>query len=313
MVSSVLPLASMPDMHPPVPAAVCSFVCAERAAFVAVFDGHAGSQAAEYLQGHLLRHLMKQQELLPIDPLKALGTAVDLAEQCIIKDSKSAPARPAAPSWRCFWWMTQCSLPMWETAGRCSGGGHRHSSSPGTHKPTCLQEQERINSDHPEAEVSGDGYLYGELGVARALGSQHLKRDPSKRALVATADLTTVNLQKEDDFVVLATDGLWDKVGNSEAVQVMRRTLASTRDAGSAASALVDRAQRLCSQDNISVVTLLLHDRQFQLPQRNSMLFKRQQAALPLVPVESSTDSLHPDQQPLQPVAVPVCPTPPPR
>jgi serine/threonine protein phosphatase PrpC len=48
--------------------------------------------------------------------------------------------------------------------------------------------------------------------VARAIGSAHIKRDPSKRALVPTPEVHSVQLQPEDDFVVLATDGLWDKV-----------------------------------------------------------------------------------------------------
>lgn len=53
---------------------------------------------------------------------------------------------------------------------------------------------------------------YGELAVARAIGSAHIKRDPSKRALIPTPEVHSVQLQAEDDFVVLATDGLWDKV-----------------------------------------------------------------------------------------------------
>jgi serine/threonine protein phosphatase PrpC len=55
-------------------------------------------------------------------------------------------------------------------------------------------------------------FRYGELAVARAIGSAHIKRDPSKRALIPTPEVHSVQLQQEDDFVVLATDGLWDKV-----------------------------------------------------------------------------------------------------
>lgn len=58
--------------------------------------------------------------------------------------------------------------------------------------------------------------MYGELAVARAIGSAAWKRDPSKRALIPTPDLVSIQLQPEDDFVVLATDGLWDKVDNTQ-------------------------------------------------------------------------------------------------
>eukprot|EP00775_Hariotina_reticulata_P007448 gene7448-7658_t len=283
-----------------------------RAAFAAVFDGHGGDEAAEYLQDHLFSHLLEQQDLLASEPLKAFGAAVHLAEQEVLMQFEATSCKAGSTLLAALLVDDKLFVANVGDSRAVIGRGTQAQQLTRDHKPTCLQEQERIKRDHPEAEISGDGYLYGELGVARALGSQHLKRDPSKRALVASADLFTVQLQKEDDFVVLATDGLWDKVGSSEAVQVMRRTLASSRDASTAAGALVDRAQRLGSQDNISVVTLLLHDRPFQLPQRNSMLFKRQQATAPLAVAESNAETPNPDQQPLQAVAVPISAAPPP-
>lgn len=84
------------------------------------------------------------------------------------------------------------------------------------HKPGCQIEAARIEQDDPHADISGDGYMYGELAVARAIGSAAWKRDPSKRALIPTPDLVSIQLQPDDDFVVLATDGLWDKVDNTQ-------------------------------------------------------------------------------------------------
>jgi serine/threonine protein phosphatase PrpC len=125
--------------------------------------------------------------------------------------------------------------------------------------------------------VTSDGYLYGELAVARAIGSQHLKLDPTKRAFTHMPDIHTVILSKDDDILLLATDGLWDKVDNSEAVAAARRCMARDGDAGAAARALVDRAVRQSSTDNISVVVVRLHDRGISLPHTNSMLFRRPQ------------------------------------
>lgn len=73
-----------------------------------------------------------------------------------------------------------------------------------------------VLQDDPDADVSADGYMYGELAVARAIGSAAWKRDPSKRALIPTPDLVSIQLQPDDDFVLLATDGLWDKVDNTQ-------------------------------------------------------------------------------------------------
>jgi hypothetical protein len=70
------------------------------------------------------------------------------------------------------------------------------------------------------------------------------------------------------------------QVDNSEVIQVARRTLAGSRSdpqgpASAASRALVDRALRRSSSDNISVILLLLHGRPITLPKSNSMLFKR--------------------------------------
>jgi hypothetical protein len=63
-----------------------------------------------------------------------------------------------------------------------------------------------------------------------------------------------------------------------QAVAATRRALSRCRDAETAAKALVERAQRLESTDNITVVTLLLHGRAIAMPKSNSMLFKRSAA-----------------------------------
>jgi hypothetical protein len=70
------------------------------------------------------------------------------------------------------------------------------------------------------------------------------------------------------------------QVDNAEVIQVARRALAVGRSdpqgpASAASRALVDRALRRSSSDNISVIMLLLHGRPITLPKSNSMLFKR--------------------------------------
>lgn len=258
--------------------ATAAFMGCKRAGFFAVYDGHAGHEAAEYLENHLLSYVLNASaEDLRSKPLDALKTAVNRAEQEI--NSKFSAARCNAGSTLLALLLVDDKLHI------ANVGDSRAVLVKGTdaqqltrdHKPACSLEQQRIEADDPAAEISCDGYMYGELAVARAIGSAHLKRDPSKRALIPTPDLISVQLSREDDFVVLATDGLWDKVDNAEMVRVARRTLATgTRDASSASKALVDRALRCSSSDNISVVTLLLHGRAISLPKSNSMLFKRQ-------------------------------------
>eukprot|EP00879_Flechtneria_rotunda_P002827 GHRR01003040.1.p1 GENE.GHRR01003040.1~~GHRR01003040.1.p1 ORF type:complete len:500 (+),score=140.47 GHRR01003040.1:154-1653(+) len=255
-----------------------AFLGCKRAGFFAVFDGHAGHEAAEYLEKHLLSYVLSgNNEVLRSDPLAALAAAVNQAEHEIL--SGFADTCCNAGSTLLALLMVDDKLHI-AHVGDCRailGRGTEARQLTWDHKPACSYEQQRIQDDDPAAEISSDGYMYGELAVARAIGSAHLKRDPSKRALIPRPDLISIELQREDDFVVLATDGLWDMVDNSEAVSVARRSLATARDPEAAARALVERAQRRSSQDNISVITLMLHGRQIAMAKSNSMLFKRSQ------------------------------------
>jgi serine/threonine protein phosphatase PrpC len=95
---------------------------------------------------------------------------------------------------------------------------------------------------------------------------------------VATPEVKSIQLGEGDDFLLLATDGLWDQVSSADAVAAARRSLAEARDSAAAAQALVERAQKLGSLDNTSVVVVLLHDRPIVLPKSNSRLFAKRAA-----------------------------------
>lgn len=54
-----------------------------------------------------------------------------------------------------------------------------------------------------------NGRVLGSLAVARALGDCQLKAI-NNRAVIANPEITSFYFQQDDEFIVLATDGLWD-------------------------------------------------------------------------------------------------------
>lgn len=236
-------------------------------------------QVAEFLAEHVRDRLLSAGPgAMAASPLTVLGGAVEEAErQLLVSYAEGDCTTAAAGSTLCAVLLMDDKLHVAHVGDSRAVLARGSSAKQLTrdHKPGCEIEARRIRSDDPEAEITSDGYLYSELALARAIGSAHLKRDPSKRALIATAETATVQLQRQDDFMIVATDGLWDSISSSEAVSVARRVLADSRDAGAASRALVERAQRCGSSDNISVVTLLLHGRRILVPRSNSRLFKR--------------------------------------
>jgi protein phosphatase 2C family protein 2/3 len=251
-----------------------AFPGAGRAGFFAVFDGHAGHEAAQYLADHMLGYVLAAGPgALTDNPLAVLGDAVQRAESELVAGNR------CAGSTLCALLLVDDKLHVAHVGDSRAvlGRGTEARQLTRDHKPLCRIEAARVAADDPAAEISSDGYIYGEFAVTRAIGSAHFKLDPSKRALIARPDLTTVQLAPEDDFIVVASDGVWDVLPNAEAVSATRRALASVRDAAAAARSLVDRAQRRASSDNISVIMLLLHSRAISMPKSNSMLFRRSQ------------------------------------
>ncbi len=123
------------------------------------------------------------------------------------------------------------------------------------HKPNDPHEWTRIEAMGGTVEF--DGYVdpqgvpfgcyrvNGNLAMSRAIG------DRSERPIViAEPDICCFELTAECEFVVLATDGLWDVMDNEEVVQYIHKY--GQRD--EVASWLVEEALRRGSLDNITVV-----------------------------------------------------------
>jgi len=117
----------------------------------------------------------------------------------------------------------------------------------------------------------------GDLGVSRAFGDpefkEPLQNDPdafwswpkghsktfSSSLVVSEPDVCTCNLTPEDDFLILACDGLWDVLTPREAVEKVTEYFAEKgMDESIASQKLLNLASRLGSTDNISIVIVRL-------------------------------------------------------
>jgi len=109
------------------------------------------------------------------------------------------------------------------------------------------------------ANFGGRSVLWG-LAVSRAFGDLLMKEPQAYGCAGATGELVTAipELQTyelhptEDRFLVLACDGVWDVLGDDDAVAVC----VEHRSVDSAAHALVRRAFEIGSDDNISAVVV---------------------------------------------------------
>lgn len=96
--------------------------------------------------------------------------------------------------------------------------------------------------------ISDDDRVNGILATTRVFGDQYLNP-----FVTPNPHLKAVNIMPEDEFVILACDGLWDVVSYELAISIVR----SVPDPVSAAKKLRDLAYLYGSEDNISVLVVM--------------------------------------------------------
>jgi serine/threonine protein phosphatase PrpC len=139
------------------------------------------------------------------------------------------------------------------------------------HKPNDPIEEERIearggyvawcgDTDTHGSPIEGSGIyrVNGNLALSRAIG------DRSERpAVCADPEFSVTPITPEDEFLVLATDGLWDVMSSSDVVAFVHALLeAAADDAGERefiANSVVEEALRRGSWDNITVIIVWLN------------------------------------------------------
>ncbi|KAL1123768.1 hypothetical protein AAG570_001541 [Ranatra chinensis] len=122
------------------------------------------------------------------------------------------------------------------------------------HKPQQMREQKRIKEAGGFITFNGVWRVAGILATSRALGDYPLK---DKKLVIADPDILTFRLDDHrPQFVVLASDGLWDTFTNEEAIAFIRHQLSEEPHLGAKSIAL--QAYSRGSLDNITVLVVQL-------------------------------------------------------
>jgi len=100
-------------------------------------------------------------------------------------------------------------------------------------------------------DVNGVPRLNGVLAVTRSFGDIRFKH-----FVVPEPEILKHSLTGEEDFLVLACDGLWDIMDAQEVGEFVREYRTSQGTTAGIAKALVDEALELKSGDNVSVIVV---------------------------------------------------------
>eukprot|EP00605_Chrysophyceae_sp_TOSAG23-4_P002104 GSChrysophyteH1.ASY1.ANO1.2330.1 assembled CDS len=239
---------------------------------IGVFDGHNGSYVAEQLSQQVpevLRSTLKTNDYNAVDALRR--TCFEMDRRVLTRDyhRMQAQRQNRGLSAQTFGGSTGLLAVIQRqessddktgsitltiaNVGDCravkSSGGHSQQITR-DHKASDSVELERIRKAGGEVT---NGRVAGVLAVSRSFGDQAVTSEPQ---------LVQLQIEEDDEFVLIATDGLWDLFSNEEAVNFIRFKLLEHADCNKATEQLVAaaaiRAGRAALQgkswDNISVI-----------------------------------------------------------
>ncbi|XP_056421053.1 protein phosphatase 1L isoform X2 [Hyla sarda] len=91
------------------------------------------------------------------------------------------------------------------------------------HKPYQLKERKRIKRAGGFISFNGSWRVQGILAMSRSLGDYPLK---NLNVIISDPDILSFDLDKlQPEFMILASDGLWDAFSNEEAVRFIKERL----------------------------------------------------------------------------------------
>ncbi|KAL1950327.1 hypothetical protein VTO73DRAFT_5451 [Trametes versicolor] len=199
--------------------------------FFAVYDGHGGAAVAKYAGQNVHHRLVRDEAYKQHDYRLALKNAFLGTDE----DIRSNPdfARDASGCTAVAALVTKEGRVYVANAGDSrsviSVKGEAEALSI-DHKPQNEVEKNRI--------VAAGGYIEygrvnGNLALARALGDFDYKKNASLRpeAQIITSDPEIMEHQitEEDEFIIIACDGIWDCLTSQQAVNVVRLLIAQGR------------------------------------------------------------------------------------
>nr|POF10603.1 putative protein phosphatase 2c 8 [Quercus suber] len=131
-------------------------------------------------------------------------------------------------------------------------------------EPDRADEMERVEAAGGRILNWNGSRVLGVLATSRSIGDHYLRP-----YVISEPEVTVTERTELDDFLVIASDGLWDVVSNEFACEVVRRCLdgqikrrisevSSESTAGDAAAILAELAMSRGSNDNISVIVVEL-------------------------------------------------------
>ncbi|XP_056691166.1 protein kinase and PP2C-like domain-containing protein isoform X2 [Spinacia oleracea] len=237
------------------------WICDQKDIYVfGIFDGHRGAAAAEF-SAQALPKLLQSSHSSGSSPAESLVRAfveTDLEFRNALDSHRKSKGlikkdwHPGCTAIAAFLVKNKLYI---ANAGDCRAilcrDGHAIALSR-DHVASCLEERDRIVKAGGVVKWQLDTWRVGAaaLQVTRSIGDDDLKP-----AVTAEPEITETGLSSEDEYLVMASDGLWDVISNEEVLSIIRDTV---KEPSMCSKRLATEAAQRGSKDNITVIVVFL-------------------------------------------------------
>nr|VDC67957.1 unnamed protein product [Brassica rapa] len=211
-----------------------------------VFDGHGGAAAAEYLKRHLFSNLITHPNFIS-DTKSAIADAYNHTDSELLKSENNHTIDAGSTASTAILVRDRLLVAnVGDSRAVICRAGTAFAVSR-DHKPDQSDERERIENAGGFVMWAGTWRVGGVLAVSRSFGDRLLKE-----YVIADPEIQEEKIDDSLEFLILASDGLWDVFSNEEAVEVVKEV----EDPEESTKKLVGEAIKRGSADNITCVVV---------------------------------------------------------
>jgi len=120
------------------------------------------------------------------------------------------------------------------------------------HKASDKSEAQRVKK---EGGVILRGRLYSTLAITRAFGDYSFKGEV--KGLINVPHITRTVIEKDDKYVIIASDGIWDVINEAKAFELIQKS--DLKNSEDIVKLLVESSISFGSKDNISCIVIKLN------------------------------------------------------
>lgn len=204
---------------------------ASQLSFFGVYDGHGGDKVALFAGDNLHEIVKKQETFKKGDYEQALKDGFLATDRAILSDPRYEEEVSGCTA--CVGLINDDKIYIANAGDSRSVLGIKGRAKPLSqdHKPQLEAEKSRITAAGGFVDF---GRVNGNLALSRAIGDFEFKKSaelaPEAQIVTAFPDVEVHDLTDDDEFLVVACDGIWDCQSSQAVVEFVRRGIAAKQD-----------------------------------------------------------------------------------